>query len=141
MHVALKSLIAGFQLALFAPPVAALVSAVSLTLAPGSRDEITRVGSGGFFGTLLGLTIGAYFLGAVPAFVAGLALPLLRKAASPAFVAPTIGLLSACVYFLTFGSHLFPGPNLAATLWFYALPAFLGSALPAFALARLQREA
>jgi hypothetical protein len=49
--------------------------------------------------------------------------------------------LATFIYFLTFGSHLLSGPSLAATLWFSALPAFLGVALPAFPIARLQREA
>ena len=141
VHIALKSLTAGIQLALLAPPAAAVVSTITFVLTPGARSELTRPGSGGYFGVLLGLTIGAYILGALPAFVSGLALPLLRKSMSPFLVAAAVGMLAACVYFLTFGSHLLPGPDLAATLWFSAVPAFLGPALPAYALARWQSEA
>jgi hypothetical protein len=141
VHIVLKSLTAGIQLALLAPPVAAVVNTITFAVTPSARDGFTRPGSGGYLGVLLGLTIGAYILGAIPAFVSGLALPLLRKTLSPALVAGAVGILAACVYFLTFGSHLLPGPNLAATLWFSAVPAFLGAALPAYAISRLQREA
>ena len=141
MHIALKSLKAGFQLALLAPPTAAVVSAMTFVLTPDARNEFSRAGSGEFIGIVLGLTLGAYILGAIPAFISGLALPLLRMAMSPVSTGAATGLLAVCAYFLTFGSHLLPGPNMAATLWFSAVPAFFGAAIPAYALARRHSEA
>jgi hypothetical protein len=135
---ALEATVSGLLIALLAPPVAAvmfiLLSAVASTL----PNEQFASALGSVVLLLLGVTSGAYLLGALPAFAAGLALPSLQRALSPLLAAGCSGVIGAVVYAATFGAHLASGP--AASWPYCALPVFTGVAVAALLAQRIERR-
>jgi len=86
----------------------------------------------------LGFAKGAYILGAIPAFIAGLALPFLIRNVSRPLASLGCGLIGVLAYLLTFGSHLrTPAFSLQAILT-YTGPAFIGTFIAAYAFANLR---
>ena len=137
---AVKAVTNGLLLALMAPPIAA----VTFLMVAAASDESARRGFESSVGNIvllvLGAATGSYFLGAIPSFFAGLALPSLSKLLPAVLASAATGCLGVLAYSLTFGSHLLAGPNLLSSLGIYALPAFVGVSTAAFIAQRIERR-
>ena len=127
----LEATACGLLVALLAPPVAGLVFLLSSAVWSANPRETFDPSLTSVQLLILGVTTGAYMLGAIPAFFAGLALPTLRRILSPILAAAATGLLGIATYSLTFGSHLISGPWPIQSTLLYVLPAFSGVALAA----------
>ena len=137
----LEAVTSGLYVALVAPPLAATAFALGFALTHGASAESIDTSVTSLLLLALGLATGAYFLGAVPAFLAGLALPFLLIWTSRPLASAACGVLGACAYLLTFGSHLLGQSPAAANLLLYALPACLGTSLAAYAYSRPRAKA
>ena len=137
---ALQAVANGLLLAMVAPPIAA-VTFLLLTIA---SDASARQGFDSSVGSIvllvLGAATGSYLVGAIPAFLAGLALPSVSKVLPAVLASAATGCLGVLAYALTFGSHLLASPNLLSSLSSYALPAFIGVAAAAFIAQRIERR-
>jgi len=98
----LESVMNGLQLALAAPPLAAALLGLMMLLQSGAALSSMDLSLGNSAGLALGFLTGAYFLGVVPAFVAGLLLPTLRQWLSPLPAALASGSTACSVYLLMF---------------------------------------
>ncbi len=134
--LALEAAVSALWLALVAPPVAATVFGLVLGLGAIASGRGTGVGVDQLAGTWLLLAMGAYLVGALPAFVAGLALPFCRRRLPPVWAAGATGAAGVLVYFTTFGAHLLSVTRPLEWLLQNALPAFLGVAVAALLLLR-----
>lgn len=139
-HRVVQSLASGLLLALMAPAFAALAF---LLLAAASNPSAVHEFDSSIDGMallILGFASGSYLVGAIPAFLAGLALPSLVKVLPAVFASAASGVLGVLAYLLTFGSHLLSDQGLRGSLGLYALPAFLGVAAAAFIAQRIERQ-
>ena len=135
---ALEATVSGLLVALLAPPISAVAFILPSAAASTLPQEQVAWSLSSIMLLILGATAGAYLLGAVPAFAAGLALPSLRRALSPLLAAGSTGVIGTVVYASTFGNHLTSGP---AESWpFYAFPAFAGLAIAALLALRIERR-
>ena len=134
---ALEALSCGLLLALLAPPVAAVVFIAQAAIAPEASGASFDTGPLNLVLLFIGAASAAYFLGAVPAFLAGLALPALRRRLALFASAVSTGLAASAAYFLTFGSHLLLEPHLVRSLLTYGLPSFIGASLAALFASRV----
>ena len=134
----LEALISGLYVTLLAPPVAAVAFAVGLAIGGVGTSESMDTSIASLLLLALGFATGAYFLGAIPAFIAGLALPFLIRNAPRPLALLRCGLIGVLAYLLTFGSHLrTPAFSLQAILT-YTGPAFIGTLLAAYAFSKLR---
>lgn len=135
----LEALANGLLVACLAPPLAAVAFTLMSALSAGTPGEPAEPDWGNApLLLLLGAATGAYLVGTLPAFVAGLLLPALRRHLSAALAATATGLVGTLVYAMTFGSHLFSGPETWIAIRTYALPAFIGVALAAGLALRIE---
>jgi len=132
----LEATASGLLVALLAPPLAAATFLAIACLSPGAMPEQSDSGLSSLVLLFLGAASGAYLLGGIPSFVAGSALPMLRRRLSPAGSAASVGLLATGAYFLSFGSHLLQGAELVATLLTYGVPSFAGAMMAGLAACR-----
>ena len=134
----IEALASGLFVALLAPPVAAATLAIGLAIGVVGTSESMNTSIASLLLLALGFTAGAYFLGAIPAFLAGLALPFLIRRASRPLAFAGCGLVGVLAYLLTFGSHLrSPAFSLQAILT-YTGPAFIGTFIAAYAFSKLR---
>ena len=134
----LEALTSGLYFALLAPPVAAAAFALGLAIGGVGTSESMDTSIASLLLLALGFATGAYILGAIPAFIAGLALPFLIRNVSRALASLGCGLIGVLAYLLTFGSHLrTPAFSLQAILT-YTGPAFIGTFIAAYAFANLR---
>lgn len=136
---ALDATASGLLAALLAPPVAAAAFLLILAGSSSTNEHFDSSLSSALL-LVLGVTTGAYLIGAIPAFLAGLVLPTLGRALSPIFAAAATGLVGTVVYSMTFGSHLLTGLNSIGALGTYALPAFIGVSVAALAVLRIEKR-
>jgi hypothetical protein len=137
---ALEAVASGLLAALLAPPVAA-AAFLLISVASFSTDrEHINSSLGSVLLLILGATTGAYLIGAIPAFLAGLVLPTLGRVLSPTLAAAAAGLVGTIVYSMTFGSHHLTGMNLIGTLVSYALPAFIGVSVAARLVLHIEKR-
>ena len=109
-------------------------------LTPATRSELAT-GDGNYAGIAFAAVLAAYFLGAIPAALAGAAHPSLRRWLSPGLAALATGALGTGAYLLTFGAHL-PGIFSFSELMKSAiLPSFFGVAVPAYLIGRYGNDA
>ena len=135
---ALEATVSGLLVALLAPPISAVAFILLSAAASTLPQEQVAWSLSSIVLLILGATAGAYLLGAVPAFAAGLALPSLRRALSPLLAAGSTGVIGTVVYASTIGAHLTSGP---VQSWpFYALPAFAGLSVAAVLALRVERR-
>ena len=134
----LEALTSGLYVTLLAPPVAAVAFALVLAIGGVGISESMDTSIASLLLLALGFATGAYFLGAIPAFIAGLALPFLIRNVSRPLALLGCGLIGVLAYLLTFGSHLrTPAFSLQAILT-YTGPAFIGTLIAAYALSKLR---
>lgn len=131
-----EAAVSGLWLALVAPPLAATAFGIVAGLAAIASGRSAGAGLDEVVGAWLLLGMGAYLLGAVPAFVAGLALPLFRQRLSPTWAAGATGAAGVLVYLATFGAHLLSIQSPTELFFGYVLPAFVGVAVAALLLLR-----
>lgn len=136
---ALEATANGLLVALLAPPIAALVFVAVSVASRAAVRESFDTSLGGTLLLILGVATGSYLIGAIPAFLAGMTLPSLRRRLPPMPASLATGLVGAVAYALTFGSHLMSGPNLMDSIRTYALPAFVGVAIAALVVLRIER--
>ncbi len=129
---AFEALRSGLFVALLAP----LVAAAIFLLVVATSGERPEPGIANFCLLFMGIASGAYFLGAVPAFVAGLMLPALRSRLSAVVSALCTGSLGALVYLATFGAHLLSQPQPVRSVLTACVPAFIGTAVASLAVPR-----
>jgi hypothetical protein len=132
----IKAVKEGLQLALLAPPVAAAIFVAFLAVSNAFSPHPEEFSARSLFGVVLSALVGAYLLGGIPSFVGGLVLRPLSRRFKPFTTSCLIGGVVLAVYTLTFGAHLISDAK--GLIWYlpYAVPAFLGSAIPAYHLAR-----
>lgn len=140
LRCTLEATASGLFAALLAPPVAAVTFLLISTLSSGTEQEPFDSNPASVLLLLVGVTAGAYFIGAIPAFLAGLCLPTLSRILSPAFAATATGLVGSVAYALTFGTHLFSGPNAIDSVRTHALPAFIGVTVAALMALHIERR-
>lgn len=137
----LEALASGLFVALLAPAVAAAAFAIGLEVTSEGFVDQSATSPENFILLAIGFASAAYFLGAIPAFLSGLALPVLRRKLSPAFAAFGTGILGAAAYLASFGAHLFSSPHPVRSVLGSAVPAFIGIAVAAYVFARRHRKA
>ncbi len=140
----LEATASGLLVALLAPPVAGLVFLMVSAMWSFNPNQTIDPSLTSVLLLTLGMTTGAYILGGIPSFLAGLALPTLRRKLSPVLAATATGLLGVLVYCLTFGSHLLSGAKPVESTLIFAIPAFSGvtvAALWALSIERRHAEA
>ena len=135
----LEALVSGLQLALLAPPLAAAVFTLRLVLWPSSPADAPEPGVGSVLLLALGVVSAAYLLGGLPAFLAGLVLPPLRRRLPLPLAAVSTGLIAVALYLATFGRHLLIQPHAVEGILPIAGPAFLGVAAAAWLVNRRRR--
>ncbi len=140
MRRALEATASGLLVALLAPPIAAAVFLLNAAVRAGTGPAPFDASPGSVLLLFIGVASGAYLLGAIPAFLAGLALPTLRQLLGPLPAATATGVLGAVAYAMTFGSHLMPGPNPVDALHHPAFPAFVGVSVAALLTLRVERR-
>jgi len=136
----LEAVTSGLLVALLAPPIAAAVFLVSSAVSTDLLKPPFDANPVSILLLFIGASTATYFLGAIPAFLAGLALPTLRRRLSPVLASAATGLAAVLAYALTFGSHLLAGPRPAEAVVTYALPAFTGVAVAAFLALRIEKR-
>jgi hypothetical protein len=137
---ALESLTSALFLVLAAPPLAGATFGLTVALLSKGSNEIPDTSISSLLLLAVGLATGAYYIGAIPAFLAGLALPYLMRRDSNSLAAIKCGVLGASAYLLTFGAHLI-GPSFAIqSIVTYIIPAFVGTALASYAFSRRRTE-
>jgi hypothetical protein len=136
----LEATASGLLVALLAPPVAGLVFLLGSAVWSANPRETFDPSPTSLLLLMLGVTTGAYMLGAIPAFLAGLALPTLRRVLSPTLAAAATGFAGVAIYLLTFGSHIISGPRPVEAMLIYALPAFSGVAVAALWAIQIERR-
>lgn len=136
----LEGLASGLLVALMAPAIAAVLFVLHWALFSAGQAEAVDTRAGSLLLLAIGVAAGAYLVGAIPAFLAGLVLPSLRRYLPPWPAALATGLLGTLAYASTFGSHLIPGSGPIASMLVYALPAFGGVALAALWALRIERR-
>jgi hypothetical protein len=136
VHWVLKAVQSGLQLALLAPPVAAVLFTAFLVVSNSASPRPEQLGAASVSGLLFASLLSTYFLGGISAFVGGLALRPIAQLLPPLPTSCLVGGIVLAVYSLTFGAHLASGTK--GIVWYlpYAIPAFLGGAVPAYYLAR-----
>ena len=132
-----EALRSGLVVALLAP----LVAAAMFLLVVATSGERIDPGIGSFVLLFVGIASGAYFLGAVPAFVAGLMLPALRSRLSAVVSALCTGVVGALVYLATFGAHLLSQPQPVRSVLTACVPALIGTAVASLAMPHRASEA
>ena len=127
----LEALTSALFIALLAPAIAGLIFVVIAAVSTTATTEFTDRGVASILLLLFGAATGAYLLGVVPSFLAGIFLPTLRRRLSLGYAAAATGLTGTLFYFLTFGLHVFTQPNPLRTILFHAAPCFIGVAAAA----------
>jgi hypothetical protein len=140
MRRLLESLASGFFICLLAPSLAAATYAGIVSFSTDLLSTTQRSASS-YLLSALGVLTGAYILGAIPAFLAGSALPTLRRYLPVVPAAMFTGCLGALAYFATFGSHLLSESHLRSSAWTIGIPAAVGTAIAAYVYARRSTEA
>ena len=130
----------GLLVALLAPPMAAVVFLLISVALPATGGERFDSSVSSILLLMLGVTAGSYLVGVIPAFLAGLALPGLRRVLSPVLASAATGCVGTLAYSLTFGSHLMLGHGLLNYLHVYALPAFAGVTVAALLALLIERR-
>ena len=134
----LESITSGLYMALLAPPVAAVAFALGLWISGVGSSEATGTSITGHLLLALAAVTGAYFLGVIPAFLAGLTLPFLVRSTSRPLAITVCGFIGVFAYLLTFGSQLrSPAFSIQAVLT-YTGPAFVGTVAAAYAASKLR---
>ena len=133
----LEALRSGLVVALLAPLLAAAVYLLNVA----ASGEFVDTSLGSLALLFVGIASGAYFLGAIPAFAAGLSLPALRGKLSRASAAFCAGAVGTVAYLATFGAHLFGQPHPARSILTICVPAFLGTAVATLAVPSRESEA
>ena len=136
-----EALRSGLVVALLAPLLAGAVFMLAMAVFAARSGERLDTSAGSLVLLFLGVASGAYFLGGIPAFVAGLALPVLRARFSSALAALCSGLVGTLVSLATFGSHLFGQPHPAQSILTLCGPALIGTAIATLAVPRHESEA
>ena len=128
----LEALASGLYFAVLAPLLASAVFILYMVVWSSGTADRPDTGFLGIVFLAIGVASGAYPLGAMPAFSAGVVLPALRCGFS-SFVSPvSAGFIAVAVYLATFGAHLLTSPNLLASVLPTALPEFMGTATAAY---------
>jgi len=138
LNTVLQAIAGGLFVALLAPAVAALVFALVMASTTAMLSEIHDPGVFDLLLLALGFATGAYLLGLLPSFAAGLALPALLRRLSPVQASIATGLLGTAVYVLGFGAPWGADPLRDAL--YQALPAFVGVSVAAFVFTRRRRR-
>lgn len=121
----------GLFVAMFAPPIAGVVFLLDAACSEAPQREPFEGGVSSVLLLLLAAMIGGYVLGIIPAFLAGLALPLLRARLSPFPTAVAAGGLGLVAFFLTTGAHAASISSIGFSLMVTAVPPFVGVAIAA----------
>ncbi|MBL8327384.1 MAG: hypothetical protein JNJ71_00940 [Rubrivivax sp.] len=131
----LQSLLSASFIALVAPPIAAGL-AVLMMVSLSGWASISLPGPGDLLLGALGVAIGGYVLGGLPAFAAGLALPLLRRHLPRAAACLATGVLGMTAYLLSFGQPWLVWPLNLRNLSTFGLPALASVTLAAWLFTR-----
>ncbi len=134
----LQSLASGLLSALLAPAIGALLMAAWIGL---KSDLGAQFSAGDAPGLALALLTAAYLLGTVPAFLTGMALPLLQSKLPLPAAAMCTGALGAGVFAATFGAHLLEAARAAGAFPVSLLIAFVAGTVTASLVTRIHREA
>ena len=140
LHRGLEAVASGLLVALLAPPVAGVLFLLSSVAWSAGAGETLDPSPSSILLLALGVTTGAYLLGVVPAFLAGLALPTLGRLLTPVLASAATGLIGTALYWLLSGSHLMSRPRAIESTLIYTLPAMTGVAVAAFLALRIERH-
>ena len=133
LSLILSSLVSGLFVALLAPAIAGAVFGLELLALPSTPSNHIDMSPGSLILFAVGMASGAYLLGAIPAFIAGLALPVLRRKCSNLVASVATGVMACAVYLATFGAHLLTQPRPMQSVSMILFPAFVGSFVAAYA--------
>jgi hypothetical protein len=136
----LEALASGLLVTMLAPPIAAAVFVARLMASSDLPGQFAGAGPADVLLLLVGALTGAYIVGAIPSFIAGLALSTLRKLLAPVLASMVTGLFATLACFLTMGSQLLSGSRPLDSLLTYGLPAFVGAAMAAFLAMRVEKR-
>ena len=131
-----KALASGLYLAVLAPLLASAVFNLYIVVWSWGTADRPDTGFLAIVSLAIGVASGAYLLGALPAFSAGVSLPALRRRFSSFVSSVSAGFIAVAVYLATFGAHLLTLPNPLASVLPTAVPAFMGTATAAYLWAR-----
>lgn len=126
LSLILNSLACGLFVALLAPAIAGALFGLGLLALPTTPSNPIDMRPGSLVLFAIGIASGTYLLGAIPAFIAGLALPALRRRSSKLITSIATGVIGCAVFLVTFGAHLLTQPLSMLTAGIYLIPAFLG---------------
>ena len=132
----LEAIASGLYLAILAPLIASVIFTVQVMVSSSGSAERPDISFMGIVLLAIGVASGAYLLGGLPAFIAGLLLPTLRRKLSSIPAAVATGLIAVGVYLATLGAHLLTFPNPIPSVIPIAVPAFVGAATAAYLFTR-----
>lgn len=132
LSLILSSLVSGLFVALLAPAIAGAVFGLELLVLPSTPSNQIDMSPGSLILFAIGMASGAYLLGVIPAFIAGLALPSLRRKCSNVVASVATGVMGCAVYLATFGAHLVTAPQSMLSVAMNLIPAFLGVFVAAY---------
>ena len=136
-----ESVLSGFYLALLAPPFAIVSFILIAILSPRGTASGMELNFHEISIMIFSMGVFGYLLGAPPAFVAGLVFPAIRRRLTAPLAAIATGSLAASIFLAPVGLHLFANGKPTQHLMTLALPAFFGTAIAAYLLARRRAEA
>jgi hypothetical protein len=120
-----QAAVCGLQHALLAPPISAAIVLAFVTL-KSSEPSVDQSPIGSFLFFAFISVAAAYFLGAVPAFAAGTALPTLRRALGPTLASVLTGLLGTTLYLSALAFLPIKDSDLLGYAAVHGLTAFVG---------------